>query len=148
MASLTLIKLFAKELLFSNYFFKEQNFVKEKIHFFWNIQDFFFNTKISNFINYSTNMCWICIYTIVLKRIYIILKIFWIHSFMCVFYIPWMCCGGYNFFLMCVINWIRCMGGWMICWHTSFTMGKKKNKEINEKIYDLKKWSSLWTNNQ
>jgi hypothetical protein len=59
-----------------------------------------------------------------------------------------MCCGGYNFFLMCVINWIRCMGGWMICWHTSFTMGKKKNKEINEKIYDLKKWSSLWTNNQ
>jgi len=48
---------------------------------------------------------------------------------------------------MCVINWIRYMGGWMTWWHTSF-IRRKKNKEIDEKKKWFKKWYSLWTNNQ
>jgi len=101
---------------------------------------YFFDTKISKFINYSIEMCWICIYTIVIKIILIILKVLWIYQIMCVFYIPWICCGGYNFLLMCVISWIKYMGWGMTCWHISITRRGKKN--------DLKKWFSLWANRQ
>jgi hypothetical protein len=51
---------------------------------------------------------------------------------MCAFYIPWICCGGYNSLLIYIINQIKCMGGWMTSWHTSFTR-KEKDKEIDEK---------------
>jgi hypothetical protein len=35
--------------------------------------------KISKFIDYSTNMSWICLYITLIKSIYIILKILWIY---------------------------------------------------------------------
>ncbi len=67
---------------------------------------------------------------------------------MCVYYIPWICCGGYNFLLMCVINWIKCMGGSITCWHTNFTRRKQKQKNQQKKEEDFRKQFSLWENHQ
>ncbi len=52
-------------------------------------------------------------------------------------YILWLC-RGYNFFSMCVINWIKCIGGWMTYCHKNFIKKKKKNKE-GDKKGELKK---------
>jgi hypothetical protein len=48
---------------------------------------------------------------------------------MCAFYISWIC-WGYNFLSICVINWIKCMDGWMTCCHKIFTKKKKKKNDI------------------
>ncbi len=56
----------------------------------------------------------------------------------CVFYIPRICCGGYNFVLMCVINWIKHMGGWITCWHPSFSRRKQKQRNWRKKKKMLK----------
>jgi len=47
---------------------------------------------------------------------------------MCAFYIPWICCRGYNLLSMCVINWTKFMGGQMTCYHKSF-LRRKKGKQ-------------------
>jgi len=45
---------------------------------------------------------------------------------MYVFYIPWICCTGWKFLSMCVINWTKSMGGWMNYFHKNFTLRKKE----------------------
>jgi hypothetical protein len=45
---------------------------------------------------------------------------------MCVICIPWICCKGYNFPSMCVINWIKSMGGPMSYCHKN---RKKKGEQ-------------------
>jgi hypothetical protein len=32
---------------------------------------------------------------------------------------------GFNFLSICVINWIKCMGGRMTCCHRNFTIRRK-----------------------
>jgi hypothetical protein len=56
---------------------------------------------------------------------------------MCVFYMPWECCEGYNFLSIWVINWIECLQGWMIYWHRTLQEGKK-NKEIEKQEWRFK----------
>jgi len=34
---------------------------------------------------------------------------------------------------MYVVNWIKCMGGWITCYHISFIKGKIKSKESAKK---------------
>jgi len=50
---------------------------------------------------------------------------------MCAFYIPWICCKGYNYLSMSIINWTKCMGGWIFCCHRSFT---RRLKEIKNNL--------------
>jgi hypothetical protein len=57
---------------------------------------------------------------------------------MFIFYIPWICCNDYNFFSMHVINWIKCMGGWMPCCHRGYIyMSNKATKKMKKKRNDL-----------
>jgi hypothetical protein len=51
---------------------------------------------------------------------------------MCAFNIPWICCKGCEFISMCIIYWIKCVGGWMTCYHRIFNYQKKENKEGEE----------------
>jgi hypothetical protein len=68
LAFLTLIILFVKIYNFQIYFFQ---ITKSWKHiFFWNIQEcFILDMKIWIFINYSTNMCWSCLRTTLIKSI-------------------------------------------------------------------------------
>jgi hypothetical protein len=56
-------------------------------------------------------------------------------------YIPWIICRGNNLPSMWVINWIKCMGGWITCSHKSFRKGEKEQRQGGEKgrrkRYDL-----------
>ncbi len=133
MAFFTLITLLKKSIIFNFIFSKQILRMKNKIKYIYleYSRIYIFDTKTSKFINYSINMCWICIYIVVIKIILIIMKVLWLYEIMCVFYIPWIYCGGYNFLLMCVISWIKSMGSWMICWHISIT--RRKTNKIDEK---------------
>ncbi len=53
---------------------------------------------------------------------------------MCVFYIPWICCKAATFFQDVSLIWIKCIGGWMVCYHNIiFQKNGKKNKEGDQK---------------
>jgi hypothetical protein len=47
-----------------------------------------------------------------------------------------------TFFSMCVINWIKCMGGWMPCCHKGYIYiyikkSNKETKKMKKKKVDL-----------
>jgi hypothetical protein len=50
---------------------------------------------------------------------------------MCVFHIPWICCG--------VTTFSQCVKGGMTCWHRSFKRRRQENKEGNQ---ENKNWKS------
>jgi hypothetical protein len=49
---------------------------------------------------------------------------------MCVFYMLWICCKGYNFLSMCNINWVKYSGDeWLVAIKAS-QEGKRKSKKV------------------
>jgi len=114
-------------------FFSKKIFWEEKYIVFYNIQKYFtLDMKISIFINYSRNMCWSCFCITLLNSLKNLENIMNLLNHLC-FYIPWICCRGYNFLSICVINWIKCTWTWMTCCCKSFTRRKNGNKKGGKK---------------
>ncbi len=64
---------------------------------------------------------------------------------MCVSYIPRICYKGCNFFLiMCVINLIKCMGGYMTCCHRNFFFKRRGKQSWQQKKGKKKKSDSIY----
>jgi hypothetical protein len=63
---------------------------------------------------------------------------------MCDFYILWICCRDCNFFSMCIINLIKCMGRWMTCCDRTFRRRQNETKE-GIKRRRKKEDSNSWT---
>jgi hypothetical protein len=60
---------------------------------------------------------------------------------MCVFYMLWICCKGYYFFLMCIINWIKYTGDEWLVAIKALQEGKRKSKKVE--IKGRRKWNDL-----
>jgi hypothetical protein len=60
---------------------------------------------------------------------------------MCVFYMLWICCKGYNFLSMCDINWIKYSGDEWLVAIKALQEGKRNQRRWQEK--GRRKWSDL-----
>jgi hypothetical protein len=64
---------------------------------------------------------------------------------MCVFYIPWICCECY-IFCWCVL--LIELNAWEDEWLVGIQALQEGKKLMKKEEFFLKKWSSLWANNQ
>jgi len=67
---------------------------------------------------------------------------------MCIFYMLWICCKGYNFLSKCIINWIKYSGDEWLVAIKALQEGKRKSKNAEIKKEEEMKWSNLWAIHQ